>query len=225
MTGPSYSGDWPGRAVLAVCAHPDDESFGLGAVLADAANRGASVGLLCYTHGEASTLSEQALPLGEVRNRELSAAASVLGLRDAVLLDYPDGGLSGISLDDLARHVETMVDQTAATALLAFDLGGVTGHPDHHRATEAALRAAHRMDVPVMGWAVPDDVAATLNAEMGTRFLGRHGNETSVILDVDRTLQLQAIACHVSQSDDNPVLWRRLELQGRREYLTWLRRP
>ncbi|HET6965373.1 MAG TPA: PIG-L deacetylase family protein [Acidimicrobiales bacterium] len=225
MTGHLDSEGWPGPSVLAVCAHPDDESFGLGAVLADAANRGASVGLLCFTQGEASTLSGQSRLLGEVRNHELRAAACVLGLESTVLLDYPDGDLVRIPLDELAKHVASLADQIGAQALLAFDVGGVTGHPDHHRATEAALRAAEHMDLPVMGWAVPDDVASELNTELGTHFLGRHASETSVILDVDRTQQMRAIACHVSQSRDNPVLWRRLDLQGRREYLNWLRRP
>jgi hypothetical protein len=43
--------------VLAVVAHPDDESFGLGAVLAAVVGEGAEVGVLCLTHGEASTLT------------------------------------------------------------------------------------------------------------------------------------------------------------------------
>ena len=216
--------DGPGRSVLAVCAHPDDESFGLGAVLSHATALGASVSLLCFTHGEASTLTQHALPLGEVRDGELKAAGYVLGLQDTLLLDYPDGGLSLVSLEELAGHVTTMVARCGADSLLVFDLGGVTGHPDHQRATEAALAAATRMDLPVIGWAVPADVAAALNDEFGTRFKGRPSEEAALVLDVDRSLQLRAIACHTSQSTDNLVLWRRLELQGGREYLACLRR-
>ncbi|HET6873247.1 MAG TPA: PIG-L deacetylase family protein [Acidimicrobiales bacterium] len=225
MHGHPNRDEWPGPSVLAVCAHPDDESFGLGAVLADAAASGASVALLCFTHGEASTLSEQALPLGAVRDVELRTAATVLGLAETRLLDYPDGGLCEVALDELVGHVETAAGRNGARALLAFDPGGVTGHPDHQRATEAALQAADRMGLPVIGWGVPHDVATTLNAELGTRFVGRRRDEASIVLEVDRSLQLRAISCHASQSTDNPVLWRRLELQGRREYLTWLSRP
>ena len=46
----------PARSVLAICAHPDDESFGLGAVLSAFVDAGARVSLLCFTRGEASTL-------------------------------------------------------------------------------------------------------------------------------------------------------------------------
>jgi len=81
----------PAEDVLAVCAHPDDESFGLGAVLAALSDRGARVRVLCLTHGEASTLGDGSRPLGEVRAEELDAAAAVLGVEDVELLSYLDG--------------------------------------------------------------------------------------------------------------------------------------
>ena len=82
----------PGRSlpevhdVLAVCAHPDDESFGLGALLAGFSERGSTVRVLCFTHGEASTLGLTGRPLGEVRAQELRAAADVLGVTEVELL-------------------------------------------------------------------------------------------------------------------------------------------
>lgn len=44
-------------SVLAVCAHPDDEAFGLGALLSTLADAGSRITVLCYTRGEASTVS------------------------------------------------------------------------------------------------------------------------------------------------------------------------
>ena len=211
--------------MLAVCAHPDDESFGLGAVLAELAAAGADASVLCFTHGEASTLGTPHTDLAAVRSLELSDAAARLGVGETVLLDYPDGRLSQADIDELAGAVFSMGRRMGAGSLLAFDLGGVTGHPDHHRATEAAILAAGRLAVPVMGWAVPDDVAAALNADFGTAFVGRRLEETAIVLNVDRTVQWRAIECHTSQSSDNPVLHRRLSLQGDREYLVWLRQP
>ena len=61
--------------VLAVVAHPDDESFGLGAVLAAMVGEGAEVGVLCLTHGEASTLHGVDGDLRAVREGELAEAA------------------------------------------------------------------------------------------------------------------------------------------------------
>ena len=113
----------------------------------------------------------------------------------------------------------------SAEILVVFDEGGITGHPDHRAATAAALLAAAHRQLPVLAWAVPEQVARTLNAEHGTSFVGRRDNEVDFVITIDRHRQRQAIACHASQSVDNPVLWRRLELSGAFESLRWLQPP
>ena len=214
----------PYQAVLAVCAHPDDESFGLGAVLSTFAGQGAVVTVLCFTHGEASTLSA-ADDLGAIRAGELKAAATVLGVRAVRLLSYRDGELSTTSVEQLARDVEEFAFEEPTACLVAFDEGGISGHPDHQRATEAALLAADRLGIPVLAWALPTSITATLNGEFTAGFVGREPSELDFELAVDRRLQREAIACHASQSSDNPVLRRRLALQGATESLRWLRAP
>lgn len=224
MGGAGPGGSLPAASsVLAVCAHPDDESFGLGAVLRHFITDGAKVAMLCFTHGEASSLGGSDRPLSEIRSTELAGAATALGIGRIKLLDRPDGSLAEESLEDLADEVAAMVDEVRADLLLVFDEGGITGHPDHHRATEAALAGAPAL--PVLAWSLPRDVAEALNAEFGAIFVGRNDHEIDVAVRVDRTRQRQAIACHTSQSSDNPVLWRRLELLGDEESLRWLRRP
>ena len=208
--------------LLVVCAHPDDESFGLGGVLGAFVDQGARVRVLCFTHGEASTL-EEGVALGERRAAELEAAADTLGIHGARLHAYPDGRLAAVALEELvARIAEEAGD---AELLLAFDVGGVTAHSDHIRATEAALAFGSARRLPVLGWALPEGVAAQLNAELGTSFVGRRPDELDLTVAVDRARQQAAIACHASQSTDNPVLWRRLELLGNAEHLRWLLPP
>jgi len=85
---------WP--AVLAVVAHPDDESFGLGAIIDKMTSAGAAVHVLCYTHGEASTLNQTGADLIRQRARELRQAGSALGVSTVALLDYPDGRLAAV---------------------------------------------------------------------------------------------------------------------------------
>lgn len=224
MPGPAPSQELPRLArVLAVCAHPDDESFGLGAVLAALAKAGTS-SVLCFTHGEASTLGMDTGDLGRLRADELAAAAAVLGVAGTGLLDYPDGRLSGISLSQLAGHVHQQARLTGPDALLVFDEGGITGHPDHCQATAAALSAAGRDDLTVIAWTLPHHVAAVLNDEFGTTFTGRPPEQIDLTITVERAAQLHAIACHASQSSHNPVLWRRLELLGDTEHLRYLRK-
>jgi LmbE family N-acetylglucosaminyl deacetylase len=180
--------------------------------------------VLSLTRGEASTLGADVEDLAAERSRELVAAAAALGARVAGLHDHPDGSLETVPMVELAGEVVAAADEVAADLLLVFDPGGVTGHPDHRRATEAALVAAGRMDRPVLAWTLPADVAEALNRELSTGFVGVDPALVDLELHVDRAAQLAAIACHGSQSEDNPVLRRRLELQGGVESTRWLRR-
>ncbi len=222
MTG-SPPPQW--SSVLAVVAHPDDESFGLGAVLSTFIANGSTVSVLCFTRGEASTLHGVDGDLSTIRAEELGAAARVLRISNVRLKTHPDGALSVISLDDLVRETEEFSDFVGADGIVAFDIGGVTGHPDHQRATMAAIRVAERCDIGVLGWTIPTDVAASLNTEYGTSFIDHDPGDIDLVVDVDRTWQHNALACHPSQAVPGSVLWRRLELLGPREHLRWLRPP
>ena len=211
------------RSVLAVCAHPDDESFGLGAVLDGFVRQGARLSVLCYTHGESSTLGATGEDLGEQRRHELMSASAELGVTRVELLDHPDGRLTDAALDELTSALEQSASEVDADLLLVFDEGGVTGHADHRRSTEAALAGSH--DIAVLAWTLPLSVARTLAAETGVPFIGRGDEEIDVDVTVDRDRQRRAIACHASQSKGNYALDRRLELLANREVLRWLRRP
>jgi N-acetylglucosamine malate deacetylase 2 len=211
--------------VLAVCAHPDDESFGLGATLAAFAERGAPTAVLCLTHGGASTLGTDHGDLHQIRAAELAMAARELGVRDVELLDYTDGALALQPVDLLSQHVQKAARRVQPRLLVVFDEGGITGHPDHHQASRAASLYARRAGLPVLAWAIEQRVALTLNSEFGTSFAGRPADQIDFSVQVDRQRQLAAISCHASQSQGNAVLWRRLELQGNREVFRWLDRP
>jgi len=226
MSDPGPGHDLPRwRSVLAVVAHPDDESFGLGAVLAGFADAGAAVAVLCYTHGESSTLHGIEGDLDSVRAGELSGAARLLGVDPVRLLGYPDGALTEVDVDDLSAHVLDLAAEVGADGLLVFDTDGVTGHLDHASATMAALAAADRSGLTVLGWTVPRSVAAALNQEYGAAFTGHDPGDIALVVTLDRTRQLAAVACHPSQAVPASLLWRRLDLLGDLEYLRWLRRP
>lgn len=209
-------------SALAVVAHPDDESFGLGAIIDAVVHAGGRAAVLCFTHGEASTLGGARSDLAAVRTKEFAAAATILGVSRTELLDYPDGRLSTVPLPELADHVLRFATEVAPSHLLVFDTGGVTGHPDHDTATTAAHATAARLGVPVIGWALPDRVATQLNTELGTRFTGRPPDDLQWTFLVDRAVQRRAITAHASQAADNPVLVRRLDLLGNTEHLRLL---
>lgn len=210
------------RRVAAVCAQPDDETFGLGAIISSLVDAGARVDVVCLTRGEASALGATA-DLATSRASELRTAAGVLGVRRVTIADHPDGGLTTTGIDILAAQIRSAAED--ADALLTFDHGGITGHPDHQRTTAAAVEAARQLRVPLLGWAIPASLADALTLAFGVRFVGRHPDELDHRLVVDRTRQMAAIACHGSQLTDNPVPHRRIELQGDVEHVRDLHRP
>ncbi|HEU5110342.1 MAG TPA: PIG-L deacetylase family protein, partial [Micromonosporaceae bacterium] len=213
------------RRLLAVVAHPDDESFALGALVDRLTSCGIPVTLLCFTHGEASTLHGRDGDLATVREAELRAAAAVLDVESVELLDYPDGRLGQYPADELADHVRRLIAEHHPSHLLVFDTGGVTGHPDHQHATRAALAAARTSGATVLAWTLPADVADRLNTQLGTAFVGRRPDEIDARLSVSRARQRDAIAAHRSQSRHNHVLQRRLALLRDNEHLRVLYRP
>ncbi|HJO83917.1 MAG TPA: PIG-L deacetylase family protein [SAR202 cluster bacterium] len=89
----------PKRTLLAVFAHPDDEAFGSGGMLALNAAKGHCVALVTATRGEVGEISDTALAtpenLGQVREGELRAAADALGVEDLTILGYRDSGMDG----------------------------------------------------------------------------------------------------------------------------------
>ena len=202
---------WP--STLVVIAHPDDESFGLGAVI------------LCFTHGGASTLNQMHTDLHRVRETELRRAAAELGAAGVTLLDYPDGGLAGIAPAGLAGHVAYAAVRVMAGGLLVFDDTGVTGHRDHRSATGAAVLAGRRSGLPVLAWTLPAAVAAHLSADAGQHFAGQPPDRIDLCVRVSRERQRRAALLHASQISHGAALWRRLRLLGDREYLRWLVPP
>lgn len=213
-------------SVLAVVAHPDDESFGLGAVVDAFVTGGSRVSVLCLTEGETSTLGA-GINLARMRREELAAASRELGVAGTAMHHHPDGDLRSVCRHVLAGEVVDEVGTVHADGLLVFDDTGVTGHPDHRIATSAALLAAEILDLPVLAWTIPASVAEQLNEELagsGARFSGRAPEEIDLEIAVDRAHQVAASQEHRTQAVPSSPLWRRLELLGGSEHLRWLRR-
>lgn len=149
------------RPLLAVFAHPDDESFGTGGTLARYAAEGYPVALVCATRGEVGEVSDPSLAtpqmLGRVREGELRAAARALGIQEVILLDYRDSGMDGTPENqdprafinapegEVVEHLTRIIRDLRPEIVLTFEPGGGYGHPDHiaiSRYTTAAFHAA-----------------------------------------------------------------------------------
>lgn len=149
--------DLRGHTVLALHAHPDDESIFTGITLRRLADAGARIVLVMATGGE---LGGSRLPLdaGETvaarRRRELEHAAELLGVHRLVLLGHRDSGLPGgpdqahtralAGADPLllGRRVAELADAESADTLIYDDDAGIYGHPDHQVAHSVGATAS-----------------------------------------------------------------------------------
>jgi LmbE family N-acetylglucosaminyl deacetylase len=143
--------------LLAVFAHPDDESFGTGGTLALYASRGVAVHVLCATRGEAGSVPEGMLQgyasIADLRETELRCASIHLGLAGLHFLDYRDSGMIGspdnhhpqalirAPLEKVASDVTLWIRRLRPQVVITFDPVGGYRHPDHIAIHHATVRA------------------------------------------------------------------------------------
>ena len=155
--------------LLAVHAHPDDESSSTGGLLRLAAAQGHTTVLVTCTNGDLGDVKDPRLRLqprdnpahrqrlAEVRHRELQRAAAILGVTHLYALGYHDSGMQGwetnadpyafaqARVEDVASRLRHIIRQHRPDVVVTYDEQGGYGHPDHimtHRVTMAALAAA-----------------------------------------------------------------------------------
>jgi LmbE family N-acetylglucosaminyl deacetylase len=121
--------------LLAIFAHPDDESIMMGGTLAYYAQHGADVHLLCATRGEWGTISDESLAvqenLGAVREKELKNACEILGVNLEGFLDCPDGNVNNTDWQEIEEKIVRSIRTLRPQVVVTFGLDGLYGHPDH----------------------------------------------------------------------------------------------
>jgi N-acetyl-1-D-myo-inositol-2-amino-2-deoxy-alpha-D-glucopyranoside deacetylase len=151
------------KVLLAVLAHPDDETFGTGGTLAFYAHQGVDVHLVCATRGEVGDVDPEYMQgfntVAEVRESELRCAAGILGLTGVHFLDYRDSGMPGspdnkhpqalaaAPVQEVAAKVAHYFRLLRPQVVITFDPIGGYRHPDHiaiQRATVSAFDALHQ---------------------------------------------------------------------------------
>ncbi len=148
------------KRILLSLAHPDDEAFGSGSLIAKYTAEGAEVTLICATSGDVGSVKPEFMQgynsVSELRLAELECAAKVLGIKETILFGYRDSGMMGSAdnadprslwqapLDVLTDRIAEVLRRTCPQVVFTFDPYGGYGHPDHikmHQATIAAFKA------------------------------------------------------------------------------------
>lgn len=135
------------KTILAVFAHPDDEVFAAGGVLAKYGSLGVHTVLLCATRGEVGEISDPALAtaetLADVRTGELQQAVAALGIHELHFLGFRDSGMVGTpenedarslhkaDSDEVVRRIVRLMRTVKPDIVITHDPTGGYGHPDH----------------------------------------------------------------------------------------------
>jgi len=213
--------------LLAVFAHPDDETFRCGGTLALLAARGVRVCLVTATRGEAGSVGDPPLcPAEELaprREQELHCACCALGIELPRFLGCPDGRLAETDPDEVAERVVRAVRELRPQVILTFGPDGLSGHPDHvaigRLAAEAFLRAGDPAAHPEhlehgLAPHAPSElyqiaVPRSLAERLGMRQVRAVADE-EIALSVDVTpvweAKMAAIRCHATQLAATPIL-------------------
>ena len=151
-------------SVLACFAHPDDEGFSSGGLLAMLAAGGARVTLVCATNGDVGEISDPSLAtpenLWQVRQQELRNAMTVTGIDDVRFLNYRDSGMDGTddnrhpdaycnaASDAVINRLAGVISEVTPHVVLTHDPSGGYGHPDHKAMSGHATAAVARASDP-----------------------------------------------------------------------------
>lgn len=149
------------NGLLAIYAHPDDETFGVGATMARYAAKGMPVTMVCATRGEVGEIAPGTGATPEnlmlYRAQELVDAMAILGVHDVRFMGFRDSGMQGTEENedpraymrahsDAAIHMLVrLIRELKPSVIVTWDKSGGYGHPDHvasHMHATAAFHAA-----------------------------------------------------------------------------------
>lgn len=131
--------------ILSVWAHPDDESYCCGGLMAHAVRNGRRVVCISATRGELGSTDESRWPpgpqLADIRTRELEACLAILGITEHHWLDYPDGGCADVDDAEAVARIRAIAEEVQPDTVLTFGPDGATWHPDHIAVSRWATEA------------------------------------------------------------------------------------
>jgi LmbE family N-acetylglucosaminyl deacetylase len=120
--------------ILVVGAHPDDETFIAGGVLAAAVANGQRIVCVTATRGEQGVQDESRWPaarLADIRTAESAAAFKALGLSEHIWLEYNDGACDQADEQKAIKQLQAIIADVHPDSIFTFGPDGLTGHQDH----------------------------------------------------------------------------------------------
>jgi LmbE family N-acetylglucosaminyl deacetylase len=202
--------------IMSVWAHPDDEAYLCGGIMAKATAAGLRVVCVTATRGELGVTDPVRWPpeqLAAIREAEMAECMRLLGVREHHWLGYPDGGCSAIEPAEAVERLADLLDVVRPDTVLTFAADGQTGHPDHvavHRWTRAAVRETGVGELHVVAntheWLEEHlPMLTELGAIVGDPPAGWQG-ELSIDLRLDSDTLVRKLAALAAQASQTEAL-------------------
>jgi LmbE family N-acetylglucosaminyl deacetylase len=216
--------------VLGVWAHPDDEAYLMGGMMALATDAGHRVACVTATLGDAGeTADPDRWPVGElhrIRRGELERSLAVLGVDDHECLGLPDGRLPEVDAEAPVSRITDAVERVRPDTVITFGPDGMTGHPDHRTIGAWTRLALARVESrPRLLLATKTDAWADHFAEMNAEIFPpglppRLPEERAWVLPLDDDVlerKVRSLEAHASQTAGI------IDAFGRERYAAWVR--
>jgi len=217
---PITANDFRNQRVLAVFAHPDDETWAAGGLLRRVASTGGIVHLVTLSHGERGfdhVARRRDGALAEARYREIANACARLGVASFEVLGLPDMGVTAVATK---AGLAPILAAFEPDVLVGFDRDGGYGHIDHVLGVLGTFAAVSEFDRPprLIAPVFPPGLLTPLRD-----WLARHhrhlvhpdvrsgplgGESATFTLELtcdEATAKRRALLCHASQLDRGGV--------------------
>lgn len=197
--------------LIAIFAHPDDESFGPSGTLLKLASQGWGVHLICLTDGDAGQNVDNVPNLAAVRQAEWQKSAQILGATSTHPLHYPDSKLDVVDPSQLLTSLEAVItdilasyDQSVKVSYMTFEPNGLTDHPDHIVASRLTTQLAKRAGNTSVWYFCLDQTQAPLSGTSRYQPRARQPAYITDRIDISPWIddKHRMIDCHVSQRND-----------------------
>ena len=165
--------------ILVICAHPDDETLGLGGTICSHVEQGDKISVLIFTDGESARGKSDSKI--KMRQKQAKKAAKELGIEKIEFLNYPDQELDIIALKDLSKKIENKITKNSPNIIYTHYWGDV--NQDHKRLFEATLVACRPIpNSPIKQILCYETPSST---EWGNSFQNNHPN---VFVNIEKFL-------------------------------------
>lgn len=181
--------------ILGVWAHPDDETFSSGGLVALARANGQRVGCITATRGESGVYHPERWPaetIVQTRSEELRAAQEILGINEHHWLDFGDGTCAEVPDSEALARIMPIIEVFRPDTIVTFASDGITGHDDHKAVSRWARLAAEQTDRPIRV------LCSVVSAEAYERYLCDMDKELNIFFHIDQPNLYTKNACDLA---------------------------